>query len=165
MTLLLGFGAGVRITAEGRRSWSQTRIDVPTPDQPDWGWSDDIGILMPLRSRFAGVSIGTGGADVMRGLRRLGADYPGWSGASVPFIQVGRITGTTLDADGAALGSVKLLAFRTTDDVVVNPPGEFQSNTDGTYHVGVGSGNHYLVAYKAGAPDVAGTTVDTLTGT
>ncbi len=72
------------------------------------------------------------------------------------------ITGTTRDQNGVALGVCVVHAFRTSDDVEV---AQTTSAADGTFSVTVAGGvAHYLMAYKAGSPDVAGTTVNTLTG-
>lgn len=75
------------------------------------------------------------------------------------------IKGQTVDSTGAVAASSIVQAFRTSDDAFA---GEVTSNNeDGTFSVptpyaGV---NHYLVAYKPGAPDIGGTTVNTLTPT
>lgn len=70
------------------------------------------------------------------------------------------ITGVTRDSAGAALGGVTVQLFRTVDDVYI---GETVSDGAGAYSiVSVVSGPFYIVAYQAGAPDVAGTTVNTL---
>lgn len=71
-----------------------------------------------------------------------------------------RITGVTKDSNGAALASCVVQLFRTVDDVFM-----FESVSDGAGNyelTALGSGPFYIVAYKAGAPDVAGTTVNTL---
>lgn len=75
----------------------------------------------------------------------------------------GRISGVTRDAAGAVLGGCTVDLFRTSDDLkrdsVVSDAG------DGTYSVGADTdATHYAVAYLAGSPDRAGTTVNTLTG-
>lgn len=75
-----------------------------------------------------------------------------------------RITGVTRDSTGAVLGGCAVHVFRTSDDLerdmVTSDAG------DGTYSVGVDTdAAHYCVAYRPNAPDVAGTTVNTLTGT
>lgn len=71
------------------------------------------------------------------------------------------ITGVTRDSAGVALGNCVVQLFRTLDDQIM-----FESVSDGsgnyTVHA-IGSGPFYIVAYKAGSPDVAGTTVNTLT--
>lgn len=75
------------------------------------------------------------------------------------------IRGNCVDASDVAVANPIVQAFRTSDDAFM---GEAQANTDGTYIVPVGSVAgvaHYLVAYKAGSPDIAGTTVNTITNT
>lgn len=72
------------------------------------------------------------------------------------------IRGTCKDSGGVAVANAIVQAFVTATDAY---QGEVQSNTDGTYVLGVQQGKattHYLVAYKAGSPDTAGTTVNTL---
>jgi hypothetical protein len=71
------------------------------------------------------------------------------------------IAGKTRDRNGTAIGNVTVRAFRTADDVFV---GETTSDFTGSFSVEVGAGEHYLVGYKAGSPDIAGTTVNTLVG-
>jgi len=75
------------------------------------------------------------------------------------------IRGTCVDASDVPVASAIVQAFRTSDDEFM---GEAQAYIDGTYIVPVASVagvQHYLVAYKAGSPDIAGTTVNTLTST
>ena len=73
------------------------------------------------------------------------------------------IRGTCYQSDGTTPSANAIVqGYRTTDDAYV---GEVQANTDGTYTLGTQNGSavaHYLVAYKAGSPDIAGTTVNTL---
>ena len=70
------------------------------------------------------------------------------------------ISGVTQDSTGAALGSCVIQLFRTPSDTLV---GEMVSDASGNYQFdNPGSGPFYIVAYKQGAPDVAGTTVNTL---
>lgn len=73
------------------------------------------------------------------------------------------ISGVTKDSAGAALGGCRVELFRTADDSSVS---HVQSDANGAYIVPASNLlQHYLVAYKAGSPDVAGTTVNTLVGT
>lgn len=73
------------------------------------------------------------------------------------------ISGITKDSTGAILGSCTVKVYGTTDDIEVDSA--VSDAVTGAYAVGVPtSGNYYIVAYKAGSPDVAGTTVNTLTG-
>lgn len=72
------------------------------------------------------------------------------------------LKGTCKDASGVAVANAIVQGFVTGTDAYL---GEVQGNTDGTYALGVQTSKLtpcYLVAYKAGTPDVAGTTVNTL---
>lgn len=74
-----------------------------------------------------------------------------------------RIFGVTKDSTGAVLASCTVDLFRTVNDVRVD---SLDSDAVGAYEFRVGlSTAYYVVAYKAGSPDVAGTTVNTLVGT
>ena len=89
-----------------------------------------------------------------------------------PFLQhiegspqlVMSISGITKDSTGAALGGCTVKLYRTSDDVLLGTT--VSDATTGEYKF---NASHccaqYLVAYKAGSPDVAGTTVNTLVGT
>ena len=72
------------------------------------------------------------------------------------------ISGTTRDSAGTALGSCEVHLFETGTDIEIA-----QTNSDGagafTFVIGNNAGYFYIVAYKAGSPDVAGTSVNTLT--
>lgn len=72
------------------------------------------------------------------------------------------LTGITRDNAGAVLGNCLVKLFRTGTDELVS---QTVSDANGVYTIPASSLlNHYLVVYKAGAPDVAGTTVNTLVG-
>jgi len=72
------------------------------------------------------------------------------------------IVGITKDSAGAALGACTVHAFRTPDDVEVD---QQPSDVSGNYEVSVyDDGPFYLKAEKAGAPNVAGATDNTLVG-
>lgn len=73
-----------------------------------------------------------------------------------------RIKGSCVDSSDVAVANATVQAFVTSSDAYA---GEGISRDDGTYEVLVEQATstpHYLVAYKVGAPDVAGTTVNTL---
>ena len=71
-----------------------------------------------------------------------------------------KITGNTLDSTGALLGSVVVQGFVTATDAYV---GQTVSDANGWYSLPTPYvGQHYIVAYKPGSPDVAGTTVNTI---
>ena len=73
------------------------------------------------------------------------------------------ISGQTKDSTGAILGGCHVDLFRTSSDLLQE---ETTSNSDGYYFFKspYRTVTYYCVAYKAGSPDVAGTTVNTLTG-
>lgn len=114
-------------------------------------------------SRFSGGG-GGAGADAMvvvgQGLECSGMFEPfscdGEGTQSTKWIK-----GRCEDASGVAVANAIIQCFRTSDDAF---GGQGVSFDDGTYQVptqfpGVA---HYVVAYKPGAPDVGGTTVNTL---
>lgn len=74
-----------------------------------------------------------------------------------------RIVGICLADDGVTpVAGALVQGFVTATDAYV---GEVQSNLDGSYGLmteQLTSTAHYLVAYKVGSPDIAGTTVNTL---
>jgi hypothetical protein len=72
-----------------------------------------------------------------------------------------RIYGVTRDSGGTALASCTVNLFRTSDNAFID---RVVSGADGAYEFRSGSltTNYYVVAYKAGSPDVSGTTVNTL---
>ena len=80
------------------------------------------------------------------------------------FRQKWIISGTTKDSAGTALGNAVLDVFYTEGDRLKDST---ISDASGSYSIDVGSNasRFYIVAYKAGSPDVAGTTVNTLVGT
>jgi hypothetical protein len=73
------------------------------------------------------------------------------------------VSGRTLDSAGAVLGNCVAQLFDTATDAFL---GEVISNADGYYYLRTTNQTrtHYVVAYKAGGTDVAGTTLNTLLG-
>lgn len=70
------------------------------------------------------------------------------------------ITGITRDSTGAALGNVTVDLFDTASDTI---RGTTISDGNGNYLIDAQiDSTYYLVAYRTGAPDVAGTTVNTI---
>lgn len=72
------------------------------------------------------------------------------------------IKGQCIDISSNPLSGVVVQAFRTSDDTFAGY--EVQSRGDGSYDLATNfpGVNHYVVAYLAGSPDRAGTTVNTL---
>lgn len=101
-----------------------------------------------------------------------GLGVPG-RGQGLPAFLFGRLprppqqlalSGVTRDSSGAVLGSCVVSLYRASDDLLMERvtsdavTGAYSFST-----LGLGA-NYYVVAYKAGSPDVVGTTVNTLTG-
>lgn len=83
----------------------------------------------------------------------------------IPYKRPARytITGVTKDSTGAVLGSVTVDLFDTASDTI---RGTTVSDATGNYLVDAQiDATYYLVGYKSGAPDVAGTSVNTLVAT
>jgi len=111
------------------------------------------------------MPINRGGGQRGSGLGPLGIPADRF-GRAMPFRSANfgtynaAIRGVTKDSAGAPLGGATVQLFRAADD-------SFRSET-----IADGAGNYvlypdvggpfYIVAYLAGAPDVAGTTVNTL---
>jgi hypothetical protein len=76
------------------------------------------------------------------------------------FFQIG---GQTKDSTGAALGGCTVGLFVTATGVRIETA---VSNADGYFYFKspAQAATHYVVAYLAGSPDVAGTTLNTLVG-
>lgn len=72
------------------------------------------------------------------------------------------IKGMCVDASDVVISGATVQAFRTSDDAFAGY--EVQSRQDGSYDLATNfpGVNHYVVAYIAGSPDRAGTTVNTL---
>lgn len=72
------------------------------------------------------------------------------------------ISGVTKDSTGAALGSVTVRLFNTATNLLEQTT---TSDASGNYNFVVDkTQRYYQVDYKAGAPDLAGTSVNTLAG-
>jgi hypothetical protein len=71
------------------------------------------------------------------------------------------ISGITKDSAGATLGNCIVDLIRTNGDLFAHTT---TSDASGNFTIyPTVTGPFYIVAYKAGSPDVAGTTVNTLT--
>jgi len=98
----------------------------------------------------------SGGATGILDTQRWAAPPPYFGGQSMK-----KFVGITRDSAGAVLGGAVVQAFLTASDLFLR---ELTSDAGGYFDLGsqYSAQNHYLVAYKAGSPDVAGTTVNTL---
>lgn len=140
-----------------RRDWNYYQR-APTT-MPEYGSGSFEG-RWPSRGGFQ--TDPAGGVSVMgdAGSHNAG-DYANWE-AQYGGTQTQKfIMGTTKDANSNIIGGAVVQSFVTSTDAYVS---ETTSDGNGRYespttNVGVA---HYLVAYIVGAPDRAGTTVDTL---
>lgn len=109
-----------------------------------------------------------GGGDIGQGYIAIGQDLSN-SGMFEPFSRDGDGTqsrnflrGVCKDSTSTIVANAIVQGFVTGTDVFV---GEVTGGEDGTYLLGteqLKTTPHYLVAYKPGSPDIAGTTVNTL---
>lgn len=120
-------------------------------------------------TRFSGVNNNVGVDNVSMLLSRQ-SEYEQWMKSS-GINSSKTITGITKDVNGNPLAGVSVNAYRTSADVTNNLPADLKegptavSAADGAYTIYVSNSDaHYLVGYKAGSPDVSGTTLNTLTG-
>lgn len=86
---------------------------------------------------------------------------PQFNSRSQQFLGSFSIAGVTRNSAGVALGNCAVHLFQTgsdreLDETVSDGSGNF------SFVIGFNSGNFYLVAYKPGSPDVAGTSINTL---
>lgn len=77
--------------------------------------------------------------------------------------QSNRIIGVSRDATGIALGTCVVKVFRTADDLLVASTISDGSGNWTAYPISLGP--YYFVEYKAGSPDVFGTSPNTNTAT
>lgn len=106
---------------------------------------------------FYGNMRGTSGVPSTKALNRVEA-FPPITGE-----QNFTISGVTRDSTGAVLVSCKVELFDKLTDLKIAET--ISDSVSGAYIFYVTPGRtNYAVAYKVGAPDVAGTTVDTLVG-
>lgn len=95
------------------------------------------------------------------GLRKGIGPFKQWQ--PLPVVRW-QITGTTKNASGTAIGGVSVDLFATNNDAVADRTIS-DTVSVGAYSFSVGlSQQYYAVAYLAGSPDTAGTTVNTLVG-
>lgn len=92
------------------------------------------------------------------GLKNYGAKF---SSAKNKVKQQWLITGVTKDSTGAVLDNCTVTLFKTIDNM---PSATTVSDDNGNYSFSIDGNSQarFAVSYKAGSPDVAGTTVNTL---
>lgn len=127
--------------------WSYRQRDASNSFYPDFfnTWSNSMGIQddaaadqFPMRS----------------------GSWEPWSDATGGYTRHNFINGQTLNSVGSPVAST-VQGFRTSDDLYL---GEVGTSSTGFYSfptIQIGLA-HYMVAYLAGSPDTAGTTINTL---
>jgi hypothetical protein len=160
-TLQLGVGPNVPTDDRGRQGLDQWAFSPGLLEEP---WQE--GVLWTVSSGLGGQfsNFGMMGDDQVY----AGAyyEYPlglGWNmfGGQVENC----IVGQTLDQNGNPLANCIVQGFVTTTDAYV---GSVTSDNSGWYKLPTPystATHHYIVAYKSGSPDVAGTSVNTLVPT
>jgi hypothetical protein len=104
----------------------------------------------------------TGGGGVIQVATGIPAVRGYAEGQSPYFVYPYSLTGVTRANTGVPLPGCSVFVFSTADNSVAAIT---TSDGTGTYLVPASNAiTHYAVAYLPGSPDVAGTTVDTLTG-
>lgn len=98
------------------------------------------------------------------GLARIGPFFGGPVQFVLPSPPVQYvISGITKDSAGAVLGGCTVTLYQTGMDAALQTKTSDAADGSYTFNVTETIGRtFYIVAYKAGAPDVAGTTVNTL---
>ena len=154
---------------------------APQDDVPSFAIAFDITNLVGIGREFDGSILDPGiGLDDTRGVnvRNLGFQFETPdinSMAPPPIIQVstGRgvynqtdwynsnssIIGVTRDSAGVVLGSCQVDLFSSIDVVIASVISDVSGNFSFS---NPGTGPFYIVAYRTGAPDVAGVSVNTL---
>lgn len=143
--------------------------------EPRWQWQARAPKTWKDRNAWASLwpRGNFGGGDVGgMGYFPLGSAEMGSPGQFEPYSCDGEgcsinkfLKGVCRDADSNVVANAIVQGFRTVDDVYT---GQTVSLNDGTYILPTDNAagvQHYLVAYKPGSPDIAGTTVNTLTPT
>ena len=104
---------------------------------------------------------GSSGVSAVAASGRIDSGGPTFNSQSQKFKGYFTISGITKDSSGSSLGSCDVTLYQTGSDSVL---GKTVSDGSGNYSFSISSnsGNFYVVSYKSGSPDVAGTTVNTL---
>lgn len=97
--------------------------------------------------------LGDPGTDFGMLAAKMWGEYDQAAGASSSY----GFSGVTRDAAGSPVGGVTVKCFRSADDFKTC---EVTSDAQGNFSVSTPyyPDTHYLVAYKSGSPDIAGTT-------
>jgi hypothetical protein len=146
---------GMLVASDERAAQKDYRWAIGAERALQCPWGD--GVLWP-NSRGVGGQFGFGNTEDAGTASGWFEINPGFDDSGGR--QMKKIIGQTLDSTGAPLGNCIVEGFVTATDVSI---GKVTSDTAGYYELPTNqTGAHYLVAYKAGGTDVAGTTVNTI---
>lgn len=116
----------------------------------------------PSRSGFCGDPAAPASLQFDRDYGTGNGSFEPWQYGFGGQMGINFIIGQCKDADGNGVSGATVQGFRTSDDAFV---GETTADSSGFYMLGtpnLTATAHYLVAYRTGSPDIAGTTVNTL---
>lgn len=113
--------------------------------------------MQPILFPLAGFNLNLGSS------ARRGTHPPMLGRLPLPATYL-RIFGITKDSTGAVLGSCTVQLFETETERFVETKASDAITGEYEFRSAALSTAYFVVAYKAGAPDVAGTTVNTLLG-
>mgnify|MGYP000282605569 CR=1 FL=1 len=148
-------------------------VDGDRPPNINYGRTQGV----PVLNMNCWIGFGLCAVDDVRAMRLRDVKQPvlrpSFGGKLVPDVvhalkplpaRFNTITGQTRDGSGATLGSCVVDLYITATDRMIE---SVMSNGDGYYYLKgpALSVDHYIVAYKAGSPDKAGTSLNTLRAT
>lgn len=135
----------------------------PVGDSPSFGRDQDPLRMWPYISALA-PEWPTRAASFMAGaLIAAPCSWGRGSPAGSGSVKWYRIAGILYDQDESPISGGTILLFRTSDCLYL---GSATSDANGAYafKVGYDATEYFAVAYKHGSPDIAGTTIHSLTG-
>jgi hypothetical protein len=81
-----------------------------------------------------------------------------------PYLGGVHVTGITKDCNSVVVGSVTVKLFQTSNDLLISTTTSDAVTGAYDFPVQNNAATYYVVCYKTGVPDIAGTSVNTLTG-
>lgn len=130
-----------------------------------YGWTHSYG-WWPCASGFYSDPAAPANAIMSQEMTGSGAEgYGPWESHEAGSQNLKFIMGVCYDSVGGTVSGAVVQGFLTSNDRFVR---ETTADSNGRYELGTEYASptqHYLVSYRSGAPDISGTTVNTLTAT